>query len=328
MNYKDIPKDFLIQEYKDKHRSAKEISEELYCGETTIFRALEHYNIKRRSSKENQNPLYGKEPSREELFNLHINSHISINSIAKMFKTSWGNIKRLFDQYKIKTKSHDEIIRKKGFIKPSKEEIISLLEEGNNTETIAKRYDVNRTTIVSWINNYRIPINKIKRKTNPYNKVWDEEKIILKIKEIYKGNQDLSVKNCRKIYPSLYNAGVNYFGSWAKAINSSDINYYGKIAINKNKYWTKELIKERIINIYKSDKRLSSKYVRNNYSDVYDAAKIRFGSWEKAINYAGLNYQEIALLKSQTKEYKTKLKDKLSDEKLKELVLLNRLTQL
>ena len=57
MNYKTINKSFLERRYIIERKSANQIAKELKCGETTIFRALELNKIKRRTSKENQNPL-------------------------------------------------------------------------------------------------------------------------------------------------------------------------------------------------------------------------------------------------------------------------------
>mgnify|MGYP001616268411 CR=1 FL=1 len=286
-------KEFFIEEYVNKRRSALSIANELGVGETTVFRWLELYGIKRRNSSENQNPLYGKEPSKEELVELHYNQHKSINSLAKEFNTSWGNVQRLFKKYSLRTKTHYEMIMPKDFVKPSKEELIRLLDEGFDTKEIGLKYCVNRTTVVNWIHEGGISLSKIKRVRVSYNKVWNKDKILFQIKDIWYNHGDLSARFCRLNRKSLYNAGVSYFGSWAKAIQAAGIAYYDKIAINKNKYWTKDNILDKIKEIYKSEGNISSRYTRMKHSDLYDAAKVKFSSWKSAITLAGFDYNDF-----------------------------------
>jgi DNA-binding transcriptional regulator GbsR (MarR family) len=107
------------------------------------------------------------------------------------------------------------------------------------------------------------------------------------------------------------------------------LDYYSKIAIVKNKYWTRERILKNIKEWYSQKKELNSqKMQKGRDRDLFDAAKNIFGSWANAIKNAGLNYQDIAKLKSQTKEYKENLMKRLDNEKLKCLVLNKKMTQL
>jgi very-short-patch-repair endonuclease len=62
---KNIQKDFLIEEYINKKKSACKIVEELKCSSTIVYKYLKRYNIKTRSFSESQIGLHeGKNNSR------------------------------------------------------------------------------------------------------------------------------------------------------------------------------------------------------------------------------------------------------------------------
>ncbi|MFH1890788.1 MAG: transposase family protein [Candidatus Kuenenbacteria bacterium] len=388
MVYKNIPKEFLIEEYIKKHKSSRSIAKELKCGETTVFRALEFHKIKRRTPKEN-NPLFGKEPSKKELTELHHNKHLSINKIAKMHNTSWRTIKRLFDDCKIKTKSHDEIIRPKNYKEPTNEQLIKWYYEENLTTTkIGNILKITPGTVRKLLIRKGIPLKKTikNRKPNGYwtkekvienikelnskgitlsarfislnygklfkgalkefgtwknainstgidyrtilkQRQWTKQEILNEIKELHKKGVNLSHKNIKIIRKELIWATENNFKSWANAVNESGIDYYSSIAINKNKYWTKENIIKKIKELNSRDINLNSQSMQKSKNrDLFDAAKIKFGSWENAINKAGFDYQKISKVKAQTKSFKIKLRAKLTRDKLQELYVKDSLS--
>ncbi|MBU3907422.1 MAG: hypothetical protein KKA64_04200 [Nanoarchaeota archaeon] len=225
MNYKYISKGFLIKEYEAKRRSAISIAKELGCGETTIFRALEFCKIKRRTSKENQNPLFGKEPSKEELIEQHYPQHLSINKIAEKYDTSLGNMKRLFDKYKIRTKSHNEMIRPKDYIEPTREQLREwLYEKGLTTTQIGKILGVTSATIRNLFIKKGIPLKKTIKDKKPKG-FWTKERVINNIKELNNSKINLSAKFMSDNYGKLFKGALKEFGTWGNAVNSAEIDY-------------------------------------------------------------------------------------------------------
>ncbi len=225
MTYKHIPKELLIKEYIEKHRSAISIARELSCGETTIFRALEFHRIKRRTSKENQNPLFGKEPSKERLTELHYDKHFSINKIAKLFNTSWGNIKKLFDRYKIRTKSHKEILLPKGFIEPTKEQLNKwYYEENLTTAKIGRILGVTSATIRKLLLKKEVKLKKTIKDRKPIG-FWTKKRIINDIKNLNNSKINLSAKFMNDNYGKLFKGALKEFGTWENAVNSTGIDY-------------------------------------------------------------------------------------------------------
>ncbi|MEK6939553.1 MAG: hypothetical protein AABX31_02390 [Nanoarchaeota archaeon] len=157
--------------------------------------------------------------------------------------------------------------------------------------------------------------NILKRKKWP-----SKQEILNQILLLQKQGIDLSNKNIRKIRTDLVSAAENKFGSWANAVNNAGIDYYSNVAINKNKYWTKEKIIVDINNLYSTGHHLNSQAMQKSEKrDLFDAAKVKFGSWENAVNSAGLNYLKLSKLKAQTKQFKEKLDTELNKEKLNEL---------
>ena len=124
-------------------------------------------------------------------------------------------------------------------------------------------------------------------------KRWAREEILKKIYELYKKGEDLS---WRKIslgsYSALGYAAIKKFGSWGKALKVSGIDYS---KIRRYKFWDKEEIKKEILRCYSSGVSLNAKNIQKTYPKLYDAATNRFSSWRRAIEYAGLNYYEIAV---------------------------------
>ncbi len=375
-------KDFFIEEYINKRRSALNIAKEIGVGETTIFRWLDSYGIKRRTSYENQHPLGFKEPTKEELYDLHHKQHKSLNEIARIYGVSWTTVKKWFKRFGLRVKSISEIRLPKDFVKPTKEELRKLYYDDNlSTNEIAKKLGVNISTIRLWLYEYKIPLKKTIPDKFPHNywskerivneiirthhengdlsakfcsirrrklfmaaleyfgswknaignagldytkilkvKQWKNDEILNEIRELYGQEVDLSHKNIIKSNKKLIIASENNFGSWAKAIIAAGFDYYGKIAINKNKYWTKERICEKIKELHSKKFDLSSKNIRESeYGSLYDAAKVRFGFWENALKEAGINYREVSKLKAQTKGFKKELRGILTKEKLQEL---------
>jgi len=316
------------------------------------------------------------------LYKLYVEEHKPVNEIAKFLGVSWGYVQRALKRYNLKLRSHDESIRPKNFIKPSKEELQRwIYDEGKTVEQIAKEKGVsvgairdymrevgvfskkrvlNRVSNGYWTKERVIlEINKIRsekgdlsanycmqRRSSLFHagydlfdgwenaissagidystilkhKRWPKQEILSEILLLQKQGIDLSNKNIKKIRSDLVSIAENKFGSWANAVNAAGIDYFADVAINKNKYWTEEKIIMKIKNLHSIGHLLNSQAMqKSEIRDLFDAAKVKFGSWEKAVNSAGFDYQELSKLKAQTKSFKEKLHVELTEEKLIEL---------
>ena len=151
---------------------------------------------------------------------------------------------------------------------------------------------------------------------NLYSK-WSKQKIIDEILKLYESGEKLNHAHVNKIYPALTAAVLNknYFGSWKKAVEAAGLDYDGireAIGIKKTEEWSKEKIVDEILELYNSGDDLNANNMRKVNIALYGAAvnKRYFGSWEKAIETAGLDYDEI-------RRYQQWNKQKIIDEILR-----------
>jgi hypothetical protein len=88
-------------------------------------------------------------------------------------------------------------------------------------------------------------------------------------------------------------AAVRYFGSWQAAIESAGLNYE---EIHKYKVWTKERILDRIRELHQQGEDLSWRHVSLRLDPALAASAVKknhFGSWQEALEQAGLDYEQI-----------------------------------
>ncbi|MEO0225499.1 MAG: hypothetical protein ABIL05_00950, partial [candidate division WOR-3 bacterium] len=68
------------------------------------------------------------------------------------------------------------------------------------------------------------------------------------------------------------------------------------------KKWTPERVLEEIMVIYRKGKPLSSGYAIKHYPSLYHGARGRFGSWPKAIEACGIDYDSVRKVRTWTKD--------------------------
>jgi len=126
-------------------------------------------------------------------------------------------------------------------------------------------------------------------------KVWTEERIIERIKELYEQGEDLSWYNVSEsLDPQLAAAAIRKcrFGSWKKAVEAAGLSYDD---IRKYQSWSEDRILERIRELYNQGVELNSKKIQQTDITLFTAARRRFDSWDNALDHAGLDYRSIRL---------------------------------
>jgi len=92
-----ITKEYLLTNYTNGTKTAREIAIELGCNHCTVFRALKRFNIPTRPKKE---------ISKEQLEKLYIEQKYTIAKIAKDFNFSETHVNNLIRKYKIETRKY------------------------------------------------------------------------------------------------------------------------------------------------------------------------------------------------------------------------------
>lgn len=121
-------------------------------------------------------------------------------------------------------------------------------------------------------------------------KAWSAEQIIQEIQNLTKSGEKVNSGAIKKEHPDLYIAGRRKFGSWEKAVVAAGIKYESVRKVNK---WSKDKVIGEIQKLQKENKNLNIGNAKRSYRQLLHAALYYFDTWEKALNEAGINYEQV-----------------------------------
>ncbi|MBI3948181.1 MAG: hypothetical protein HY321_19850 [Armatimonadetes bacterium] len=124
-------------------------------------------------------------------------------------------------------------------------------------------------------------------------RAWTREKIIARIRELRDHGADLSWRSVRtRTDPLLAAAAVRaaHFGSWRAAIEAAGLAYDD---VCRRRAWDEESVLAGLRALAARGGALSSGAARAASSALHAAAVRRFGSWERALEAAGLGAARI-----------------------------------
>lgn len=122
---------------------------------------------------------------------------------------------------------------------------------------------------------------------------WDKVSIIERIQNLYRQGVDLSFRSMMmSSYASMVYAAIRpqYFGSWRETLTAAGL---PSEDIYRYRSWDNQEIIEEIQELHRRGIDLSSKKMDESSYTLIATARRRFGSWEKAIQEAGLDYSTI-----------------------------------
>jgi hypothetical protein len=125
---------------------------------------------------------------------------------------------------------------------------------------------------------------------------WSKPRIIEAIRELHSRGRSLNWSSISKTCPGLYRAArrCENFGSWRNALKAAGLDPGEP---RKTEEWNTEKIIRAIEQLYEEGHDLSQKSMLRTHGALLAAAKSKryFGTWEKAIQAAGLQYDSIKL---------------------------------
>lgn len=122
---------------------------------------------------------------------------------------------------------------------------------------------------------------------------WDRKRIIERIHELYNAGAELHWRAVStRVDPALAAAALRpqNFSSWREAIVAAglDIN-----VIARYKHWDDKRVLREIRSYRRAGHPLSSKSIQDTDQALFCAARRRFGSWDNALEAAGLDVTKI-----------------------------------
>ena len=130
-----------------------------------------------------------------------------------------------------------------------------------------------------------------------FKRIWQPEMIVEHIQSRH-GRERLNSHYYATTYPDVYAAAERLFGSWKVAIEAAGLDY-SKIC--RYKKWSREKVIRQIKEAHVKGRLINSNAKQKNNKPLYMAAVKRFGNWENAVKAAGIDYDEIRIRRSMTK---------------------------
>ena len=122
---------------------------------------------------------------------------------------------------------------------------------------------------------------------------WTRERIVARISELHAQGHDLSWRAVStRLDPALAAAALrpHHFQSWREAISAAGLDI-DRIA--RYRHWDNERVCEEIQALHRAGEPLSSKILQENHQALFCAARRRFGSWDGALEAAGIDATAI-----------------------------------
>ncbi len=133
-------------------------------------------------------------------------------------------------------------------------------------------------------------------------KKWTKESIVSTIQELRQQGVDLSFRSMMlSAYAPMVYAAIRtkYFGSWRIALEAAGLPAED---IYRYRSWDESSILDEIRQLNEKGIDLSSKKMDETENSLIATARRRFGSWEKAVTRAGLDYNDIRRRQRWTRE--------------------------
>jgi len=139
------------------------------------------------------------------------------------------------------------------------------------------------------------PIELRQRRVGDAQMLWTKQRIIDKLKELHRLGESLSSSNIQQKFASLHTASYNRFGSWENTIVAAGFDYNDINLYSNRITWTTDMILDEIQRLHSANEDLMASSVRDNHTALFIAARRdrNLGSWEKAIESAGFDYETI-----------------------------------
>mgnify|MGYP001626209030 CR=1 FL=1 len=135
-------------------------------------------------------------------------------------------------------------------------------------------------------------------------KRWSKERVLEEIRQLHEKGEDLRPSAVARMCQMLLMAARKFFGGWREAVIAAGIDYDAYINQKRTSRveQDKQQIIEEIRRLYQEGKIEELSGAWRYHLSLFRKARHRFGSWRKAIEAAGLNYNEVVQRQKWTPE--------------------------
>jgi hypothetical protein len=123
-------------------------------------------------------------------------------------------------------------------------------------------------------------------------RTWSKSEIVERIRELYAGGHDLSWTHVsRYADPQMAASAIKRtrFGSWRAAVEAAGFDYE---QVSRYRRWSSDRIIDELRSLARHGKALNSKAVQTHHCALFTAGRREFGSWDGALQAAGLDPDE------------------------------------
>ncbi len=126
---------------------------------------------------------------------------------------------------------------------------------------------------------------------------WTRDAIIEEIHDLHAGGEPLDTRNMRRLgYGGMLAAAYRdpSLSSWGAAVEAAGLNY--EEAAARRRKWTRPRIVATITQLHQQGEELSYTGMKQHHPYLLVAARRsdNFGSWQAAVEAAGLDYEQVA----------------------------------
>ncbi|MDD2710085.1 MAG: hypothetical protein PHV34_19045 [Verrucomicrobiae bacterium] len=142
-----------------------------------------------------------------------------------------------------------------------------------------------------------IPYTKVKRIRNWE---WNKKRIQRSLRRIYRDGEPMNYNDFARRHWNLLHVALYHFGTWKDALAAIGVDHR---RVMKHRQWNKDSVLNEIKQLRKKGMDLSHRAMSQaGRNDLLGAAQNHCGSWEKALESAGLDYAKIRKVKQWSRE--------------------------
>ncbi|HOC92759.1 MAG TPA: hypothetical protein PKH33_10380 [bacterium] len=120
--------------------------------------------------------------------------------------------------------------------------------------------------------------------------IWTKERVLKNIKQLQASDADLISRKVAAEHGRLFWWAVRFFGGWEKAVRAAGITNYDDY--RKIRQWDERKVKMFIRNRLKEGRKINVSAVHQDDGGLVRGASRIFGTWEKAVEAACINYEK------------------------------------